>query len=720
MAVHYKIWIFFLSGLTTLLTAGYQWPIAPFDQQHAVSATFCENRPSSDGSVLIDHFHNAIDIPLSEGGEVFAIESGSVESLVREGYSAWIRVGNFNYLHVIPLATLDVGDAVQKGQLVGHTNYANHVHLIDGRYPDYINPLRRGGIAPFSDPYQPTVAYVKFYQDGTTNEFTHGKVYGKVDIVARLYDRTDNSAYGTNNGIYLAGYQIFDSSGSVPVSSAYTPYQFDVRPSNSYVKNVYFTGSDLSTYIYILSNRVTGNNYWDTSTLAPGKYTVRVYTEDTRSNRKEFDQTVEVVLPDYTPPAKPEMDILAVDDKGDWRLEWRPNSAPDVRGYEFYFSLNGETFSKQSSISALLQPGDTIYTAENFDPAYPFFIRLRAYDAAAVTNYSSFSNTYGFKRPQEGRPSFLIVDGFERDDGYWQSARHDFVMEYAQFLRQNELSFNSCSVEGLRRGKIDLRDYANVIFFSGDDSVSADELILQELNDFLENGGHLFLSGTTYLPALARQGQGAFLSDLLHTRVLSEPDTALSVSFANQTLPLESPYAVVPHPVALEPLLGGGVFWRYASGLTAAVAYKGAFGQGQKAGAVITCGFPFEMLPQGTLRDEMFKQALSFLEALPTGVEDFPDFLPQHKELLQAYPNPFNGQIRLKYEMPLQGKVTIDIFDIRGEKVWTAQPPRQPAGVHEIIWKAKDNSNRQVSSGIYIVQIQVHRQTQAVKIVLIR
>jgi len=720
MGIRFKLFIFFLVGVASLLNAGYQWPIAPFDQQHDVSATFCENRPSTDGSVLMDHFHNAIDIPLSEGGPVYAIESGSVESLVREGYSAWIRVGNFNYLHVTPLVTLGVGDNVQKGQFVGYTNYANHVHLIDGRYPDYINPLRSGGIAPFSDPYQPTVAFVKFYQDGSASQFKHGKVYGKVDIVARLYDRTDNGSYGGNNGIYLAGYQIFDSTGAVPVSAAYTPYQFDVRPGNAYVKNVYFPGSDLSTYIYILTNRITGNNYWNTAALTPGKYIVRVYTEDTRNNRREFDQPVEVTLPDHTPPRKPQISALAVDAAGDWRFDWQPDTALDVKGYEFYFSLNGETFSEQSAISAAIQARDTIYTAENYEAAYPLYVRLRAYDNAAITNYSSFSNTYMFQRAQAGNPKFLIVDGFKRSDGYWQAERHDFAIDYAQLLIQNELSFNSCSVEGLRLGKIDLRDYANVIFFWGDDTASTDELIVRELSDYLENGGHLLINGTKYLPALSRQGKAAFLSDWLNDKVVNEMKAAEGLSFENQTLPLQTPYTPAPQTVAIEPIMYGGVFWRYESGRIAAVAYKGTFGKGQNEGAVITCGFPFEMLVQGALREKMFKQTLSFLDALPTGMKDYPPYLPRNKELLQAYPNPFNGQIRFKYDMPIRGEIKIEITDIHGRRVRSLLSGEQRAGTQEIIWDSKNNFNCEVSSGVYIVRINFGQKVQALKIVLIR
>jgi hypothetical protein len=51
--------------------------------------------------------------------------------------------------------------------------------------------------------------------------FPGSKISGKVDMVVRLYDKTDNGTYGSNNGVYLAGYQIYDSSGTDAVPSAY-------------------------------------------------------------------------------------------------------------------------------------------------------------------------------------------------------------------------------------------------------------------------------------------------------------------------------------------------------------------------------------------------------------------------------------------------------------------------------------------------------------------
>ncbi|PIP12255.1 MAG: hypothetical protein COX49_06630, partial [bacterium (Candidatus Stahlbacteria) CG23_combo_of_CG06-09_8_20_14_all_40_9] len=74
-----------------------------------VSGTFCECRGER------DHFHDGIDIPLTYGGYVLAVDSGFVLSLQRSGDNAYIRVGRYAYVHVNPNPDLHPNDWVDIG-----------------------------------------------------------------------------------------------------------------------------------------------------------------------------------------------------------------------------------------------------------------------------------------------------------------------------------------------------------------------------------------------------------------------------------------------------------------------------------------------------------------------------------------------------------------------------------------------------------------------------
>jgi hypothetical protein len=82
---------------------------------------------------------------------------------------------------------------------------------------------------------------------------------------------------------------------------------------------------------------------------------------------------------------------------------------------------------------------------------------------------------------------------------------------------------------------------------------------------------------------------------------------------------------------------------------------------------------------------------------------------------LSAYPNPFNAQTTIQYSLPEQSQVTIDIFDILGRKIETLAEGIKPAGNHQAIWDASDQS-----SGIYIYRIKAGEKIETKKMVLLK
>ncbi|MFQ6618883.1 MAG: M23 family metallopeptidase, partial [Fidelibacterota bacterium] len=225
------ILIFLFSAKYTFSQPGYQWPAYPFNQQHRISGTFCENRADR------DHFHSAVDIPLAYGGTVYSVSDGRVLDIDPSGGNSYIRVERYAYVHVTPNPALEVGDYVGKGDPIGSTNTQNHIHFKDGgglSGTKVINPLREGGLNPFEDPYKPNKSEIKFYRNGTTTRFSENVISGRVDIVAHASDVTDLLSWvDMNNGLYRIGYQIFEADARTPVTSAIYPFQFDELPDNA-------------------------------------------------------------------------------------------------------------------------------------------------------------------------------------------------------------------------------------------------------------------------------------------------------------------------------------------------------------------------------------------------------------------------------------------------------------------------------------------------------
>ncbi len=94
--------------------------------------------------------------------------------------------------------------------------------------------------------------------------------------------------------------------------------------------------------------------------------------------------------------------------------------------------------------------------------------------------------------------------------------------------------------------------------------------------------------------------------------------------------------------------------------------------------------------------------------------------VPLKFELGQNYPNPFNPTTTIRYSLANPVKVELKIYNILGELVRTLVNKEQPAGRHEASWDGKDESSRNLPSGIYLYQIKAGDFTKKMKMLLVK
>jgi hypothetical protein len=92
--------------------------------------------------------------------------------------------------------------------------------------------------------------------------------------------------------------------------------------------------------------------------------------------------------------------------------------------------------------------------------------------------------------------------------------------------------------------------------------------------------------------------------------------------------------------------------------------------------------------------------------------------LPQTITLNPNYPNPFNLETRIEYALPEPGQVRLAIYDLFGQQVRTLADEIQPAGFKRVLWNGRDEFGREVSSGVYFIQLMVGQQRFAIKVSL--
>jgi len=89
--------------------------------------------------------------------------------------------------------------------------------------------------------------------------------------------------------------------------------------------------------------------------------------------------------------------------------------------------------------------------------------------------------------------------------------------------------------------------------------------------------------------------------------------------------------------------------------------------------------------------------------------------LPTAFALHPPYPNPFNGVVTIRYDLPEESPVRIAVYDLVGREVARLVEGRQPAGRHSAVWKGAD-----AASGVYTIQLEASGQKVIRKALLLK
>ena len=88
---------------------------------------------------------------------------------------------------------------------------------------------------------------------------------------------------------------------------------------------------------------------------------------------------------------------------------------------------------------------------------------------------------------------------------------------------------------------------------------------------------------------------------------------------------------------------------------------------------------------------------------------------PTEFALHQNFPNPFNPQTNIPYDLAESGDVALRIYNLLGQEVRTLVRERQQAGRYTVQWSGMDDRGVSVSSGIYFYQVSVAGKFQDAK-----
>ncbi len=93
---------------------------------------------------------------------------------------------------------------------------------------------------------------------------------------------------------------------------------------------------------------------------------------------------------------------------------------------------------------------------------------------------------------------------------------------------------------------------------------------------------------------------------------------------------------------------------------------------------------------------------------------------PINYALYQNFPNPFNPETSIRFDLPRNEYVSVTIYNAISQEIRSLANRNYTAGSHSVLWDGRDSAGNPVPSGIYFYRIQAGSFSQIMKMVLLR
>ena len=92
----------------------------------------------------------------------------------------------------------------------------------------------------------------------------------------------------------------------------------------------------------------------------------------------------------------------------------------------------------------------------------------------------------------------------------------------------------------------------------------------------------------------------------------------------------------------------------------------------------------------------------------------------QSSILSQNFPNPFNPSTTIKFTLPANSDVSLNVYNTRGQLVRNLINDTLPGGEHSVVWNGLDTHGRTSASGMYFYRIEASGVSETRRMVLLK
>lgn len=398
----------------------------------------------------------------------------------------------------------------------------------------------------------------------------------------------------------------------------------------------------------------------------------------------------------------------------------------NISGYSVHRgSTAGGPYSQVGTATA------TTYMDNTAENGNPYYYVVRA-EFSAPDTFSAFSNEA--TATPAAKPILLVDDDCSQVGWPDRQGIYTAALDGAGYSGQYTVYETDGTVYGSDGPSAPwYNGRSHVIWFSGGQWEQQNTLTLNDetnLAAYLDAGGRLFYCAQDYLydryPSAGAFTPGQFPYDYLGLASVSQDVIMNPYNIAGVAGSLAEGlnYAVSEDPSVgtyADNLTKRSVAGTYdVLDVTAKVGEK--TGVAYDNGTFRTVFFTtlFEDITDGTnTKAELMYRILNWLA---TGVEGSPttQTLPTRFELGANYPNPVRSSTTIKFGLPKDSDVRIEVYNIAGQKVKTLASGKLNAGYHQITWRGQSDNGQKVAAGVYLVRMVTPEFTETRKMTVIR
>jgi len=114
-------------------------------------------------------------------------------------------------------------------------------------------------------------------------------------------------------------------------------------------------------------------------------------------------------------------------------------------------------------------------------------------------------------------------------------------------------------------------------------------------------------------------------------------------------------------------------------------------------------------------------KALGGLAAASVGIDPIAEESAiSEKATLSNAPNPFNANTAISFYVPRDAQVSLEVYNIRGQRVKALVDDYKTAGTHSIVWDGTNSNGDVVATGVYFYKLSIDNETLTKKMTLLK